>query len=227
MSGFPTSKLRECLPHLYPEHLGVIGSPLRRKLVVGAGGAEHGMDDAFVNLDREYADGTTVERIVVNGQEREFLKVRGDARDLCHVFDYSQRFDLIFAHHVLEHIPHHEALDTLAHWVDRLNNGGLLYVCVPDLLWAMSAATRNVQMGEPHWRAVEEGRRWHGDGGEVDLRLAQDLAHGMDHKSVWWLAGLHEAFATAGMNDRKPLVLPRQSSHWLACCEAIVMGVKR
>jgi predicted SAM-dependent methyltransferase len=56
----------------------------------------------------------------------------GDARDLS-IFK-SGEFALLYASHVLEHIPWYQSLDTLREWRRVLCAGGILEVWVPDAL---------------------------------------------------------------------------------------------
>jgi predicted SAM-dependent methyltransferase len=45
-------------------------------------------------------------------------------------------FDIVFAAHVLEHLPRLHILDTIRHWASYLKPGGEMHVFVPDLMWA-------------------------------------------------------------------------------------------
>ena len=45
------------------------------------------------------------------------------------------KFDVVFASHVLEHMPWHATDSVLASWVRILNPGGALHVMVPSLEW--------------------------------------------------------------------------------------------
>lgn len=56
----------------------------------------------------------------------------GDAKDLS-IFQ-SGEFELIYASHVLEHIPWYESLKTLREWCRILKKNGVLEVWVPDSL---------------------------------------------------------------------------------------------
>jgi len=60
----------------------------------------------------------------------------GDARFLPDVIGEKNTYDIIFASHVLEHIPWWDLDRTLKTWVDCLNPGGSLHVVVPSLEWA-------------------------------------------------------------------------------------------
>lgn len=65
-----------------------------------------------------------------------------DARAMPHVHYVSQTLnldefpyssvDLIYACHVLEHVPHGKLEKTLCNWSDRLKPGGVLRISVPD-----------------------------------------------------------------------------------------------
>lgn len=44
--------------------------------------------------------------------------------------------DVIYASHLLEHIPHVDNIKVLTHWYNKLHSGGKLILNVPDLEWA-------------------------------------------------------------------------------------------
>lgn len=46
-----------------------------------------------------------------------------------------EKYDIIFASHILEHFPWYETDSVIASWVDRLKPGGALHVLVPAAEW--------------------------------------------------------------------------------------------
>lgn len=61
--------------------------------------------------------------------------ILGDARFLKRDLE-GRKFDVIFASHILEHIPWWECDRVLSDWVTCLNDGGSLHIVVPSLEWA-------------------------------------------------------------------------------------------
>lgn len=61
--------------------------------------------------------------------------ILGDARYLSRELQ-GRKFDVIFASHVLEHVPWWECDRVLADWVSCINEGGSLHIVVPSLEWA-------------------------------------------------------------------------------------------
>lgn len=65
----------------------------------------------------------------------------GDVRDLPFPNDY---VDLVYASHLLEHLPEHETVDALREWRRVLKPGGRMVVRVPD---AQAACKRAAEDG--------------------------------------------------------------------------------
>lgn len=61
--------------------------------------------------------------------------ILGDARNLVRDLE-GRKFDVIFASHMLEHVPWWDCDRVLAEWVECLNDGGSLHIIVPSLEWA-------------------------------------------------------------------------------------------
>lgn len=82
---------------------------------------------------RTYGDGCTVVRFDIDEATRP--DVRCDVRALPAA--HFGRYDVVHAHHVLEHLPYPDTATTLAHWTRLLRPGGELRVRVPNLAHAM------------------------------------------------------------------------------------------
>jgi SAM-dependent methyltransferase len=86
---------------------------MTEKLHLGCGGA---ILEGFLNVDMRDLPGVDVSGVDVSNLES---------------FE-SGRFDLIYASHVLEHVPRPKTFATLLEWNRVLRPGGVLRVAVPD-----------------------------------------------------------------------------------------------
>lgn len=59
----------------------------------------------------------------------------GQANNLPEVLG-GRKFDVIFASHILEHIPYWDVDRVLSEWVSCINEGGSVHIVVPSLEWA-------------------------------------------------------------------------------------------
>jgi trans-aconitate methyltransferase len=59
---------------------------------------------------------------------------QGDAKNLVYAVD-GEKFDIVFASHVLEHFPWFATEEVLKTWVNTLLPGGELHIVVPSLEW--------------------------------------------------------------------------------------------
>ena len=104
-----------------------------------------------------------------------------------------QTFDLIYASHILEHIPWFQTLHTLKEWVRALKPGGALEIWVPDGLKICETLVRFDPEHEPCvWAA---GRLYtYGDGsGRLD--------HPNWHRGMFTPRYLKHLFEQAGLED--------------------------
>uniref|UniRef100_A0A6M3M6T0 Putative methyltransferase n=1 Tax=viral metagenome TaxID=1070528 RepID=A0A6M3M6T0_9ZZZZ len=212
--AFPTWKLRTVLPVLFPDSVGLLLEPPEAKLNLGAGLGE-GADEEFTNVDRGYQQ--AFHRTVQEGK----LLVKADIRDLSGVFEPGSAA-IVYTHHVLEHIPHSQAKAVLKHWVSLLRPGGLLYVCVPDILWAIACAIRG-----PTWQTVSPERRWAGP--PISWEQVNGLIYqGSDHLAAWWSSALIGAMAEAGLDPVREWKGDRtKTASFLPSCETTVIGRKK
>lgn len=76
-------------------------------------------------------------------------------------------FDLIYASHVLEHIPWYKTHDTLRDWFRDLKPGGTLEVWVPDGLKICKALLEAEYTGSQDWK----NDKWHRFNNDQDVCL--------------------------------------------------------
>lgn len=133
----------------------IVGAPL--KLNLGSGGWTI---DGFTNIDDHL--GTSVYPLPEWVQDNSV--------------------DEIYASHIYEHLPHCEAINVMAHWVQKLRPGGRIRVAVPNFL---DLAKRYIA-GEPGFNP-----QGYIMGGQVDA--------GDYHKSIWDKELLTEVMVVAGL----------------------------
>ena len=114
-------------------------------------------------------------------------------------------FDVVFASHILEHIPWHRSAETLREWVRILAPGGTLEIWVPDgelICEAILAHSR----GEPN-AAHEDGWRRLNPEGDPFLWANGRLFYGANpaypswHTAVFTAESLRRLFCRAGLSD--------------------------
>jgi SAM-dependent methyltransferase len=128
-------------------------------------------------------------------------------------------FDLVYASHVLEHIPWHKTDSTLKEWVRILKPGGILEIWVPNA--QIIAAALLADNGIPEtWRNNFHGKR-HNPDEDVCLWAAGRLYsfgppdHGW-HRSLYTPNYLHKVLCRAGLRDVHRLQTPRGYDHgWI------------
>lgn len=137
-------------------------------------------------------------------------KINADIRDVSWIPDNS--VDVVYAHHVIEHLPIADWTPTLTAWVRILKPGGLLYLCQPDLA---AVAARILEGTEPGtasaWFAADpEHRTWPGDepaplkaSGHTELSAWYWLYLGGDHRSVPTGIQIRSVLEPLGMEVRR------------------------
>ena len=202
-----TFRVRQTLAELRPDLLPLLDEPRETKLNLGSGGDVHGTDSLWLNVDRSYPEGV------------EPPKFRGDIRNRERLAEICKpgTASLIYTAHVLEHIPYKDVTATLKLWADMLRPGGVLYVNVPDPVWAI--AHHSGQLG-----LVHESRRWRGS---IEWDRVQGLIYmGGDHQTTWWEEGLVEKLEESGLNVSVSRAPKSPDANWLAFCEITAIGVK-
>lgn len=108
------------------------------------------------------------------------------------------RFDFIYAHHVLEHIPHEQTVETLREWVRVLKPKGRLMVFVPDFQyvaqWIVEGKLDTVMFRCEPWMAGME----HFDVTPRKLFWGAQRYPGDAHLNGFTLESLRQAAFAAG-----------------------------
>lgn len=212
--AFVEAQMERAIRETHADKLCLLSAPAERKLNIGSGGV---CDPLWTNLDRSY--GPAELGVGADG----CLRVKGDFTRLADMYK-PESFALGYSHHTLEHVPYKEAAATLRQWWDLIEPGGVLYVCVPDTLWCISAVN-----GGPLWLALPAYRR-----GKVDLsRITWEEVHsfilsGCGHLSTWWQQALIAKLTDAGFYpvtvwERKELA---DRADVMAHCETAVVAIK-
>ncbi|NIT56087.1 MAG: methyltransferase domain-containing protein, partial [Aliifodinibius sp.] len=191
--------------------LGLLLRPLTDKLNLGAGGDAHGIDREMINVDRGYS--------IDQCGDAPIRRIKADVLSLPPELKRGS-FAVIYAHHLVEHLHYHHVGDAIKAWADLLEPGGVMYLCVPDTLWAMVTAIGRKDL-------LSERRRMPNAVKYIDWKRANGIAYnGTDHLSIWTEESLAKVVAESGLEAR---IWERQlspSANWLAWCEATVIGIK-
>ncbi len=136
-------------------------------------------------------------------------RVRGDVRDLSWLPDGCA--SVVYAHHVIEHIPVNDWAETLRGWARLLAPDGVLYACQPDLEPIAARILEASKSGSaaPWFNADRAARTFTGDDRKMDLAGLGDrsawlwLYLGGDHLSVPCMAHFVEVLEPLGYEVRK------------------------
>lgn len=210
MSDFPTARLLEVLADVAPGKRDLVLRPVGHKLNLGSGGEAHGIDREMINVDRGYTEKQCAGPIAM---------VKADVTALPDSLKPGT-FAIVYAHHLVEHLHYHHVADVIKSWASLLEPDGVMYLCVPDTLWAMQAAIGRKDL-LPERRRMPNARRY------MDWKRANGIAYnGTDHLSIWTEESLAEVVAAAGLDARIWERELQPNAHWLAWCEATVIGIK-
>jgi len=202
-------KMFQALNGTFPEKIDLINSPVERKLHLGSGVE---VDPKWTNIDRSYA----------KPLPKQGKQVQLDILRLNEHYKPGSA-DLILSHHVVEHLSYRVVLDAIKQWAEILAPGGCMYICVPEVAWAIDCAR-----GGPHWALQPDYRRGKFDVKVMDWLRVNALAYqGGDHKSIWWPRALVEALQGAGLKAKQWIREHHvNATHWLPCCEVAAVGLK-
>ena len=117
-----------------------------------------GIDTRRGDIGSEYMIGNTITK------DAETVNLVGDGVTIP--WFMPRTMDYIFSSHMLEHVPHSEAMGALSRWHEVLKNGGMLILYLPD-----------VRCGEM------DIHEWHPDHEQVANQLENEL--GMRDVTVW------------------------------------------
>lgn len=126
----------------------------------------------------------------------------GEANNLSLFSEYE--FDLIYASHVLEHVPWYQTLDTLKEWYRVLKHGGHLEVWVPDGLKIAKAYVAASTRGDQDF--MRDGWYRYNESRSPDLWFAGRMfsygdGSGSRESANWHRAVFSEAFLVSLLSE--------------------------
>lgn len=186
--------------------------PKALRICIGAGAVSPAdwvcIDD---NPDYPDLDPFSREEVLCSGRGR----VRYDAARLSE-WIAPGRASVVYAHHVLEHIPVSQQRETLRAWASFLAPSGVLYLCQPDLDAVCARTLEAAQPGaaepwfaaDPHCRGLpgeEPGSRRGLPAGDLSEEMTSHfwLYLGGDHRSVPAESHVRRALDGTGIELRK------------------------
>jgi predicted SAM-dependent methyltransferase len=102
---------------------------------------------------------------------------------------------VLYSSHMLEHISHRQVPEVLAAWREKLASGGVVWLCVPDLLWMAEEIVRIANGSKPdggHYSDID------GPYGMVLALYGSQHHDGEYHKSGFTKQSLEKLFKDAG-----------------------------
>jgi SAM-dependent methyltransferase len=157
--AFVEWSLAQALRGTFP-HAGI---PEGYRICVGAGDVA---PDDWICLDvsEKYPDLTERERLKMLARGMGKARWDSSGTKLPELFGQGTAA-VVYAHHVLEHIPVHQWGYTLKCWASVLRPGGILYLCQPDLEAICARILEGLQPGAAAawFEADPVHRTWPGD----------------------------------------------------------------
>lgn len=186
--------------------------PAGPRVCIGAG-AVSPLDWICLDVREDYPDANENVRSRVLGDGYGRMRWDSSGTRLLELLDGLQP-SVVYAHHVIEHIPVVRWVETLRSWARVLRPGGILYLCQPDLTAIAARVLEGMEPGAaaPWFDADPKHRTWPGDT-RAGLTLHDHgegsawfwIYAGGDHRSVPTEIHVQQALLGCGVNLKRYL----------------------
>lgn len=163
---------------------------MKKKLCLGS--AEPPIHPQHLQVMNDYHNWQLVDLYV---DDPEVMKM--DAKTLDEVPD--NYLDHIYASHLLEHIPHVELYSVFSVWKEKLGEGGILTINVPDLAWT----ARQILKFEAGQLLTGVYSDFEGDRGLQSILYGTHAHEGERHQSGFTRRSLYEWLEGMGFKKIK------------------------